>query len=124
MENALFALPIQSGKTDTARAFLQQQLEGERRSQYAASEKRLGITKEVWAIQESPMGALFVVFFHAPDIGGALRQFVGSQDGSPTLAWGSGGTSCSLVLSALFFVGSYKVWPRRMMTAAMQWART
>jgi hypothetical protein len=44
--------------------------------------------------------------------------------GSPTLAWGSGGTSCSLVLSALFFVGSYKVWPRRMMTAAMQWART
>ncbi len=79
MENALFALPIQSGKTDTARAFLQQ-LEGERKSQYAVSERKLGITKEVWAIQESPMGALFVVFFHAPDIGGALRQFVGSQD--------------------------------------------
>ncbi len=79
MENALFALPIQSGKTDAARAFLHQ-LEGERKSQYAVSEKRLGITKEVWAIQESPMGPLFVIFFHAPDIGGALRQFVGSQD--------------------------------------------
>jgi hypothetical protein len=79
MENALFALPIQSGKTDAARAFLQQ-LEGERKSQYAASEKRLGITKEVWAIQESPVGALFVVFFHAPDIGGAVGQFVASKD--------------------------------------------
>ncbi len=79
MEYALFALPIQSGKTDAARAFLQQ-LEGERKSQYATSERRLGITKEVWALQQSPMGELFVVFFQSDSIGGALSQFVGSQD--------------------------------------------
>ena len=79
MEYALFALPIQAGKTDAARAF-QRELDGERKAQYAESERRLGITKEVWALQQSPMGELFVVFFQADDIGGAVSQFVGSQD--------------------------------------------
>ena len=79
MEYALFALPIESGETDAARAFLQQ-LDGERKSQYAASEQRLGITKEVWALQQSPMGDLFVIFFQSDNIGGALSQFVSSQD--------------------------------------------
>jgi hypothetical protein len=79
MEYALFALPIQSGKSDSARAFLAE-LEGSRKDGYAASEQRLGVTKEVWAIQQSPMGALFVVFFQGADIGGAVGQFVGSQD--------------------------------------------
>lgn len=79
MQYALFALPIQSGETDAARGFLKE-LEGQRKSQYAASEQRLGITREVWAIQQSPMGDLFVVYFQSDDIGGALSQFVGSQD--------------------------------------------
>jgi hypothetical protein len=79
MEHALFALPIQAGKTDAARVFLQQ-LEGERKGQYATSEQRLGITKEVWALQQSPLGDLFVVFFQSPNIGSSLSQFVASQD--------------------------------------------
>ncbi len=79
MQHALFALPIQTGKTDAARTFLQE-LEGQRKGQYGASERRLQITKEVWAIQQSPMGDLFVIFFQSNDIGGALGQFVGSQD--------------------------------------------
>ena len=79
MEYALFALPIQSGKSDAARSFLRE-LEGGRKADYAASEKRLGITKEVWALQQSPMGELFVIFFQSPNIGGSVGQFVGSQD--------------------------------------------
>jgi len=79
VEYALFALPIQAGKSDAARAFLQA-LEGGRKADYAASEKRLGITKEVWALQQSPMGELFVIFFQGADIGGAVSQFVASQD--------------------------------------------
>jgi hypothetical protein len=79
MEYALFALPIHDGKTAAARAFLQN-LESERKADYAASEQRLGITKEVWAIQQTPMGELFVVFFQAPNIAGAVGQFVGSRD--------------------------------------------
>ena len=79
MQYALFALPIRPDKTPAARAFLQQ-LERERKSDYAASEQRLRITKEVWALQQSPMGELFVVFFQSEDVGGAVGQFVGSQD--------------------------------------------
>jgi hypothetical protein len=79
MEYALFALPILPGKSDAARGFLKD-LEHERNADYSASEQRLGITKEVWALQQSPMGDLFVVFFQAPDIAGAVNQFVGSQD--------------------------------------------
>ena len=79
MEYALFALPIHEGRADAARAFLQN-LEQDRKADYAASEQRLGITKEVWAIQHTPMGELFVVFFQAPDIAGAVGQFVGSRD--------------------------------------------
>ena len=79
MQYALFALPIQSSKSQTARSFLQE-LEQGRRSDYAASERRLGITKEVWAVQQSPMGDLFVVFFEGADIAGAVSKFVGSQD--------------------------------------------
>jgi hypothetical protein len=79
VEYALFALPIHDGKSAAARAFMQD-LERERKADYAASEQRLGITKEVWAIQQTPMGELFVVFFQAPDIAGAVAQFVGSRD--------------------------------------------
>jgi hypothetical protein len=80
MEYALFALPIQSGQLESGRSFLHQ-LETERKADYAASEQRLGITKEVWALQQTPMGDLFVVFFQSPDMGGSISQFVGSQDG-------------------------------------------
>jgi hypothetical protein len=79
VEYALFALPISDGKAAAARAFLQD-LERQRKSDYAASEERLGITKEVWAIQQTPMGDLFVAFFQAPDVAGAVSQFVASRD--------------------------------------------
>jgi hypothetical protein len=58
IEYALFALPIHGGKSAAARTFLRS-LEAERKSDYAASEQRLGITRELWA---------------------AVRQFVASRD--------------------------------------------
>jgi hypothetical protein len=79
VEYALFALPISDGKAAAARGFLQD-LERQRKADYAASEQRLGITKEVWAIQQTPMGELFVIFFQAPNIAGPVSQFVASRD--------------------------------------------
>jgi hypothetical protein len=79
MEYALFALPIHAGQVEAARGFLQD-LERERKGEYAASEQRLGITKEVWAVQHTPMGELFVVFFQSQDIGASISQFVASTD--------------------------------------------
>lgn len=79
MEYALFSIPIRPGKNDAARAFLTE-LEGPRKPAYAQSEQRLGISKELWALQHTPNGDIFVVFFQSEDIGGSIGQFVGSQD--------------------------------------------
>ena len=79
MDQTLFALPILPGQTGAARAFLAE-LEGARKEQYAASEGRLGLTKEVWAIQAGPQGDLYVVYFAGEDIARAFRQFAASQD--------------------------------------------
>ena len=79
MDQTLFALPILPGQTDAARAFLGE-LEGERKGQYASSQGRLGLTKEVWAIQSGPQGDLYVVYFAGADVGRAFRQFAASED--------------------------------------------
>jgi hypothetical protein len=64
MEKTLFALPILPGKTEAARSFLKE-LEGARKEQYAVSERRLGVVEEVWAIQPTGPGDLFVVYVAA-----------------------------------------------------------
>ena len=79
MDQTLFALPVLTGKTDAARAFLHE-LEHERMGQYAESEARLRLFKEVWAIQQSPQGDLYVVYFSGDDILDAFRKFAASQD--------------------------------------------
>ena len=79
MDQTLFALPILTGKADDARAFLTE-LEGERKGQYAASERRLGLTKEVWAIQGTPAGDLYLVYIAGADIPAAFQRFAASQD--------------------------------------------
>lgn len=79
MDQTLFALPILSGKTEAARAFMRD-LEGGRKGDYAASERRLGLTKEVWALQQTPQGDLFVVYFAGADIGAAFGRFATSRD--------------------------------------------
>jgi len=79
MDITCFALLILPGKEDAARAFLRE-LEGPRKEQYATSEQRLGITKEVWAVQQTPQGSLLVVYFEGGDIGKAFQQFATSHD--------------------------------------------
>ncbi len=79
MERTCFVLPLEPGQTEAARAFLRE-LEGERKKAYAASEQRLGITKEVWALQQGPQGDLFAVYIEAPDLAGAFQRFAASRD--------------------------------------------
>ena len=79
MDRTLFALPLLAGKTAAARAFLQE-LEGARKAAYAASEARLGLTTEVWALQSLPAGDCFVVYFEGADVARAFQQFAASAD--------------------------------------------
>jgi hypothetical protein len=79
MDYACFALPILTGKTGVARAFLTE-LEGARKGQYAASERHLGITKEVWAVQQTALGDLLVAYIESAALGEAFARFAASQD--------------------------------------------
>ena len=73
MDHSGFALPILSGKA-AARAF-QRELAGARQAEYAQSECALGIVKELWFLQETPNGDLFVVYLESPDLNRALGRF-------------------------------------------------
>jgi hypothetical protein len=79
MDQTLFALPILPGKSEAARAFLAE-LEGERKGQYATSEGRLGLTKEVWAIQPGPQGEMYLCYFVAADVGQVGAALAASQE--------------------------------------------
>ena len=58
--NGMF--PIQPGKEEAARAFAAETI-GARRSDYEAQLARGGITRETWALQETPMGSFMLVWF-------------------------------------------------------------
>ena len=78
MDQALFALPILPGKTEAARAFLHEQ-DGLRKQELVACGQSVGITKETWAIQQTPQGDMFVVYITGEDLAQAFTQFAASQ---------------------------------------------
>ena len=94
MDRTLFALPLLAGKTEAARAFLRE-LEGERKAAYAASEARLGLTKEVWAVQALPAGDCFVVYFEGMtwDLGTSASVINLSSRARCTVAVSTGSSS-------------------------------
>ena len=79
MDHICLAMPVTAGKSAAARAFMQQ-LDGARRAEYDASERRLGITKEVWFLAAAPAGDQLVGYMESADFGRALTLFVGSRD--------------------------------------------
>jgi len=79
MDQICIVVPIIPGKTDEARQF-QQELDTDRKAQYDASERRIGITKENWYLASLPSGDQFVAYMESPDFGRAIRMFSQSQD--------------------------------------------
>jgi hypothetical protein len=71
------AFPVLPGKEDDARK-LAEETRG-RIDEFGASQKRLGITKEEWALQQTPMGSLMLVRFECRDPEAALAEFGQSQ---------------------------------------------
>ena len=79
MEQIGFALPVISGKSDDARRFFTE-LESARKAEYSASERRIGVSKELWFLQATPMGDLLVAYIESPNAAAALQMFSQSQD--------------------------------------------
>jgi hypothetical protein len=78
MDQALFTLPILPGKTEAARAFLQE-MNGPRKQELAACGQGVGVTKEVWAIQQTPQGDMYVAYMAGDNIARAFAQVAASQ---------------------------------------------
>jgi hypothetical protein len=79
MEQICLVLPVQTGRADDARAFMRE-LEGSRKDQYASSEQRIGITKEVWFLAAVEGGDAMVAYMETNDFANALRLFSQSED--------------------------------------------
>jgi hypothetical protein len=79
MDHICLALPLLPGKTAEARAFLNQ-LDGGRRAEFDASERRIGITKELWYLATLKAGDHLIAYMESGDFGSALPGFVNSRD--------------------------------------------
>jgi hypothetical protein len=73
------AFPILPGKEQGGRDFAAACM-GERGKGFAAQQARSGITRETWALQETPMGSFMLVWFEAPDIEKAFTDLATSGD--------------------------------------------
>ena len=79
MDHVCLAMPLLPGKAADARAFLKQ-LDGARRADFDASERRIGITKELWYLAKLPSGDQLIGYMESADFDHALQSFVASRD--------------------------------------------
>jgi len=56
------------------------QLDGSRRAEFDASERRIGITKELWFLSQLPSGDHLIGYMESADFNRALSLFVASRD--------------------------------------------
>jgi hypothetical protein len=79
MDHICLTIPVLPGQGEAARGFLRD-LDGARRGEYADSEQRIGIEKELWYISDLGEQQLLVAYMEALDFEQALGMFSGSRD--------------------------------------------
>lgn len=79
MDYKAFAVPILPGRTAAARAFLQE-LDGPRSHDYAIRQRAIGVTKELWFLQETLNGDLLVIYLESTDFARGFNQFAESRE--------------------------------------------
>ena len=79
MDQICLIVPIEVGHANDARDFMRE-LETERKDDYARSEQRIGIDKEVWFVAEVPGGEALVAYMESDNFQSAFEQFVASQE--------------------------------------------
>jgi hypothetical protein len=79
MEQVCLVIPVQPGRASDAREFMRE-LEASRKDEYARSEERIAITKEVWFLAGVAGGDAMVAYMETRDFANALRLFSQSQD--------------------------------------------
>lgn len=79
LQHVCLVVPILPGRSEDARAFMRE-LETDQREGYAASEQRIGITKEVWHLASVQGSDMLIASIETPDFASALEAFVASRD--------------------------------------------
>jgi len=79
MDHVCLTLHVLPGKTEKARAMMHQ-LNGARQKEFDESERRLGITKELWYLATFPFGDHLIGYIEATDFNRAMQNFVASGD--------------------------------------------
>ena len=106
MATFIGAFPVLPGKDDDARKFAQETMG--RSEEFSASQKRGGVTKEEWSLQQSPMGSLVLVHFETNDVEKAFATMAQRQYGA-----GGGREQCgSLHGPSQCWVGPGSLWLR------------
>ena len=77
------AFPILKGKEDAGRAFAAETI-GARKADFDALQARSNITRETWAMQETPMGSFMLVWFEG-DVEHAFSDL--ATDNSEFVTW-------------------------------------
>jgi len=79
--NGMF--PIAEGKEDAARAFAAEAV-GARKADFDELQARANVTRETWAMQETPMGSFMLVWFEG-DVEKAFGDL--ASDNSDFVTW-------------------------------------
>jgi len=79
MDQICLVVPITPGKAEDARDVMRE-LGQQRRQDYDRSERRIGITQEVWCLARAPAGDQFAACMECSGFGRALPVFSGSRD--------------------------------------------
>ena len=79
MDQICLVMPILPGRADYARDFIGE-LDAGRLPEYARSEQRVGIDKEVWFLASGPHDVVLVAYIEAADFASALEQLSSSED--------------------------------------------
>ncbi len=79
MDQVCAVFPVLPSKSGAARDFMRQ-LDTERKAEFDRSERRIGITKEVWFLAQVPAGDVLVGYMESKDFNNAIGMFSQSQD--------------------------------------------
>ena len=84
MQSTGFAAPILPGKLDDWKKF-NEEINGPRRSEFEAQQRRLGNARQrVW-LQQTPMGDFAIVFIEGDNVAESMKKMAESDD--PFDAW-------------------------------------
>lgn len=79
MQSFCGAIPVLPGKKEAFKQFLHEAWVT-RRKEWNRTEKRLGVTKEGWFLQESPQGDMAIIYMEAKNMEKVFRGIAESKD--------------------------------------------